>query len=133
MGKYLVDTSIWIDFFWGKSLGIKNRLVQLLNEDAICTNGIIMSELMIGARTSRELTFICENFDGLIFLEMDKDFFMYASEMGNLAQKNGKTLSLSDLLIMAHARKHELTIFTRDQHFESLGRFLQFQYEIFQD
>ncbi|MCK4943219.1 MAG: PIN domain-containing protein [Candidatus Aminicenantes bacterium] len=133
MSRYLIDTSVWIDFFRGKSEMIKNRLLQLLNENAICFNGIILSELMIGARTRKELTFIKDNFEGLIYLEMDRDFFVYASEIGNQVQKSGKTISLSDLLIMAHARKYDLIVFTRDRHFESLGQSLNFQYEIFQN
>jgi len=133
MNKYLVDTSVWIDFFRGKSEVIKNRLLQLLNENAICFNGIVLSELMIGARTRKELNFIKDNFDGLIYLEMDRDFFIYASEIGNQVQKSGKTISLSDLLIMAHARRYDLIVFTRDKHFESLGQSQNFQYEIIQN
>jgi predicted nucleic acid-binding protein len=133
MSKYLVDTSIWIDFFRGNSQMIKHRMIQLLNENAICFNGIILSELMIGARNQKELDFIKDNFQGLIYLETDRDFFVYASEIGNRVQKGGKTISLSDLLILAHAKKNNLTVFTRDKHFEFLGQNFDFQYEIFKN
>ncbi len=133
MSRYLVDTSVWIDFFRGKSEVIKNRLLQLLNENAICFNGIILSELIIGARTRKELNFIKDNFEGLIYLEMDRDFFVYASEIGNQVKKSGKTILFSDLLMMAHARRYDLIVFTRDKHFESLGQSLNFQYEIIQN
>jgi predicted nucleic acid-binding protein len=105
----------------------------LLSENAISYNGIILSELLIGARYTRELNFIKDNFDGLNYLDMNRDFFKYASEMGNGLQKKGKKIPLTDLLILAHAQKHHLIIFSRDRHFESLGKSIGFQYEIFRD
>jgi len=130
MNRYLVDTSIWIDFFRGKSEVIKKRLFQLLDENAVFTNGIILAELLIGASGKKEFGFIQDNFDGLRYLEMDRAFFIYGSEIGNKLHKSGKTIPLSDIVILAHAKKNNLIVLTKDKHFESLGKFLYFQYEI---
>lgn len=130
MNRYLVDTSIWIDFFRGTSEVIKKRLFQLLDENTVYTNGIILAELLIGAAGKKEFALIRDNFDGLRYLEMDRGFLIYGSEIGNKLLRSGKTIPFSDIVILAHAKKNNLIILTKDKHFESLGKFVGFQYEI---
>jgi predicted nucleic acid-binding protein len=130
MNKYLIDTSIWIDFFRGKSEIIKTRLFQLLDENAVYTNGIILAELLIGAVGKKEFGLIRDNFDGLRYLEMDRGFLIYGSEIGNKLFRSGKTIPFSDIVILAHAKKYNLIVMSKDKHIETLGKFLDFQYEI---
>jgi len=49
MIDYLIDTSIWIDFFRGRKGAIKNRVQDLLDQNRVVTNGIIIAELLVGA------------------------------------------------------------------------------------
>lgn len=130
MNRYLIDTSVWIDFFRGRSEVIKNRIFKLLDENAVFTNGIILAELLIGASGRKEFDFIKDNFEGLRYMDMDRGFFIHLSEVGNALRRSGTTIPLSDLAIITQAKKNKLIVFTRDRHFESLGKNLNFQYEI---
>jgi len=48
---YIIDTSVWIDFFIGKlSESLKNQIISYIENDEIYYNGIILSELLIGTK-----------------------------------------------------------------------------------
>jgi len=130
MNDYLVDTSIWIDYFRGKSKAIKDRIHKLLGENRIFYNGIIFSELLIGTNSKRESIFIEENFSGLHYLTMDIPFFLSSGRVGNQLKTKGFTLPLSDIYIATHAKINNLIIFTRDNHFASIGQSIGCQFEV---
>lgn len=130
MIDYLVDTSIWVDFFRGKSEAIKNRILELAANNRIYYNGIVISELLTGAKNQKQFDFILDNFSGLKYLEMDKDFFIYSSKIIYQLKRSGITLPMSDVMIAAHARQHNLIVFSKDKHFELTGRKVGFQYEV---
>ncbi len=52
--KVLVDTSAWIDFFRMKDPELHKLVAMLLREGRPCGTGIIVSELIRGAKTTKE-------------------------------------------------------------------------------
>ena len=130
MNDYLIDTSIWIDFFRGKSEPIKSRIFNLLEENRIHYNGIVLGELLIGAVGKKEFDFINENFLGLNYLEMGRSFFIQVSKIGRQLKRSGISLPLSDTIIACHAKINKLILFTKDKHFETIGKTVGFQYDI---
>jgi hypothetical protein len=129
MNDYIIDTSIWVDFFRGNSEVIRKRILELATDNSIYYNGIIISELLTGAKSNKQFDFILENFEGLKYLEMDKDFFIYISRITNQLRTEGITLPISDVMIAAHTKMNNLIVFTKDRHFENTGRLIGFQYE----
>jgi predicted nucleic acid-binding protein len=130
---YLVDTSIWVEFFRGRQPAIKNRVFSLLDQKRVIINGVIILELLMGARSNKEINFIKEKLANLNSLSEDINFFIYAGDLGKEIRKTGMNLPLSDIFIAAHARLHNLMIFTMDKHFESIGKEFGIQYEIIQN
>ncbi len=130
MINYLVDTSIWVDFFRGKSEAIKNRVLDLAANNRIYYNGIVISELLSGAKNQKQFDFIIDNFSGLNYLEMDKNFFIYSSKIIYQLKRSGITLPMSDVMIAAHAKQHNLIVFSKDKHFELTGKKVGFQYDV---
>ncbi|UCH98370.1 MAG: PIN domain-containing protein [Candidatus Aminicenantes bacterium] len=130
MSNYLIDTSIWIDFFQGRKGAIKKRVHDLLDQNRVFTNGVIIAELLVGAAGKKETIFVKENLLKLNYLETDRDFFVYCGELGNQLRKAGLNVPFSDLVIAAQAKGHNLCVFTRDNHFESIGLTLGIQFEI---
>ena len=116
---YLIDTSVWIDFFNGKSSdSLKNKIIGYIENDEIYYNGIILSELLIGTKKTNEKNFIQNNFDGFIYLPFDLDDFKRLSNYGNNFLRKGITIPLTDLLIFYHTVENNLTIITKDKHFK---------------
>ena len=56
--RILVDTSIWVQYF--NRLGSKyaDRLAELLETEAVCITGIILAELLQGAKTPAEFNLL---------------------------------------------------------------------------
>ena len=130
MNKYLVDTSVWVEYFRGKKIIIKKRLENLLDENRVVVTGIILAELMTGISNEKDQQFLEECFLGLPYLEATREIFAAAGKMGAALRKKGITIPISDLLIAALARTHALTVFTMDNHFQTLARPLNVQMEL---
>ncbi|MCK4766170.1 MAG: PIN domain-containing protein [Candidatus Aminicenantes bacterium] len=131
--KYLIDTSIWVEFFRGKSPAIKKRVLELLAADRIVINGVVISELLMGSRGKKETGFVEEKLSRLDYLESDREFFALCGELGGKIRKSGVKMPLSDIMIAAHAKINNVVIFTLDRHFEAVGRLAGVQYEILEN
>lgn len=130
MNRYLVDTSIWVKFFRGRIQAIKDRIYRLLAEDKVVTNGVVVSELLLGARGKKEVEFVKEKLLNLVYLEADKEFFTYCGTVGHKIRKAGINMPLSDIMIISHAKMNDCIIFTVDKHFEAAGQIVDVQYDI---
>src|SRR6185369_15429951 len=77
--KVLIDTSVWIDFF-RKRQPVHGVVVELLDSDRVCCIGLILGELMQGAKSERELSVIRD------FIHV----FQFLPESPNLWEKAGQ-------------------------------------------
>lgn len=130
MSKYLVDTSVWVEFLRGEKISIKKRLENLLDENRAAVTGIILAELLTGIANEKEQRFLEECFLGLPFLEATREIFTTAGKMGAALRKKGIAMPLSDLLIAALAKTYSLTVLTLDNHFQTLARPVGVQMEL---
>ena len=125
---YLIDTSVWIDFFNGKlNDSLKNQIINYIENDEIYYNGIILSELLIGIRNIKERGFIQDNFDGFIYFPFDLEDFKSLSNYGNKFLRKGITIPLTDLLIFYHTVYKNLTLITKDKHFKLIRETEKFE------
>ena len=123
--KYImVDTCIWADFFKDSDTEISDKLENLISEDRVLLSDVIRSELLIGARDKKELEKLNSVLDGLKVVEIDSQTFIKAGELGFLMRREGFTLPLTDLLITAQALHQETQIWTYDNHFSTLEKYL---------
>lgn len=118
MNKFFIDTTIWIEFFKGRNKAICHLMTSLIDEGLIFYNGIILSELLIGALNEKELELLENNFDGFEYLETDKEIFKKSSYMGFKLKRQGITIPLTDIIIAAHCFYNDLTLVTSDEHFK---------------
>jgi predicted nucleic acid-binding protein len=117
--RTLVDTSIWIEFFRPKSEW--GRLVEiLLADDAVCTCGIVLFEVLKGIKSEDEKSKVLSIFEILPYAEMTKSLWQRASELSVHLGKKGLNLPNSDILTAAIALEHHLYIFTLDKHFRQI-------------
>ncbi|MCP4157326.1 MAG: PIN domain-containing protein [bacterium] len=56
--QYMLDTSVWIDYFRDNDKELNDFIDHLIDEDAIYINGIINSEILIGTKTEKEYELI---------------------------------------------------------------------------
>ena len=115
-GKVLVDTSTWIDFFRKiePSYGV---VMQLMADERICVMGIIVAELMQGAKSENELSVLRDFASVFPFLPESAKTWQAAGELSFRLRRKGITIGLSDCYIAVAAREGTTEILTKDQHF----------------
>jgi len=117
--RVLVDTSVWIDFFKKKEPAFTN-VTQLIDEDRICCAGIILSELMQGANSEKELNVLKDFLHVYEFISETPESWKKAGELSFKLRKRGKETPLSDCLISVLSLEADAAIYTYDKHFKAV-------------
>ncbi len=120
--RVLVDTSVWIDFFRRKEPAYTN-VVQLIDEDRICCAGIILSELMQGANSDKELNVLKDFIHVYEFINETPETWIKSGELSFRLRKRGKETPLSDCLISVLSLEADASIYTYDKHFKIIQAF----------
>jgi len=120
MNKILIDTSAWIDFLRSKSSLLGDNVARAIKEDKAVLCGVVVAELLQGAKgikEQRQLKLLFDNLERVQIIEKDWDDAGHL--LGSLRAK-GITLPLTDAVIAVIARRSQLTVLTLDKHFEHL-------------
>ncbi len=117
--RILVDTTIWIEFFRGRSRA-GDRLEILLMDNFVCTCGMVMFEVLQGIRSEGEKSKILTLLAGLPYIEMTKALWQSAAVLSTSLKKSGVSLPLSDIFIATIAIENDLSVFTIDNHFAQI-------------
>ena len=116
---YLLDTSVWIDFFRGKlEYSTRERIFTYIENDLVTYNGIILSELLIGCKSEKEKQLIIENFAGFVYIDLIHQDYIDLAETGNALLRKGITIPLTDIIIYYQAKSSKSKIMTYDKHFK---------------
>ena len=117
MNRVLADTSIWVEYFNRPKSEYAERLTKFLEIEAVYITGIILAELLQGAKTHAEFNLLRNNLKVLPLLkETDKTW----EKVGKLSfdlQRKGIVIPLSDCLIAVLAQENNCQVFTLDNHF----------------
>lgn len=117
--NYIIDSCVWIDFFVKKSHF--ESLSALIIEDLVCTNRIILSELMPSAKKNKEIEFV-ECLSGLDLVPLNIDWEEIADIQYNCLKSGINKLGLLDIAIAQNAKQNNMGIYSTDRHMELLSR-----------
>ena len=126
MAKTLIDTSVWIAFFRKKE-PCYDLVSQLLDEQTICTTGLIMAELIQGAKTHKEIDIIKDFVSTFEYLQDTPHIWLNAAEAAHKLRRTGTTASLSDCLIAALALHYDAELLSLDSHFTTIQTIVPFK------
>lgn len=119
-GSYLLDTNIIIGLFADEE-AVKSNFAQA---DAVFVPSIVAGELYYGARKSARTTKNLERIDELVaesaVLVCDVETAQYYGEVKNKLRLKGRPLPENDIWIAALALQYNLTLVTRDAHFQEV-------------
>jgi tRNA(fMet)-specific endonuclease VapC len=116
----LVDTSSWIEFFNipdSKSGGV---IEKLLLDGTVVTAGIVLTELLQGAKMKEEFDSILENMTALPMLKTTTHTWIEAGRISFVLRRKGITIPTTDLIIASIALENECHILTIDPHFKKI-------------
>lgn len=120
-GRYLLDTSIIIALF-ADDASVKEQLVQ---GGEIFVPSIAVGELYYGAWKSaraRENVARVDDFAaGNVVLECNSETARRYGEVKNALRAKGRPIPENDIWIAAIALQHDLTLVTRDTHFDGIA------------
>lgn len=126
LADILVDTSVWIAFF-RKQLPYYETVLDALDADRISCLGIILGELLQGAKGAGEKK-VLENFpQTLAFLPENLELWIKAGELCQNMRAKGITIGLADCYIATCAHAAAQTILTLDKHFKILAQKINIQ------
>ncbi len=117
MDKILVDTSVWIEFFKKKEPW-HSAVSGLIDDKRICCVGLVLAELLQGAKSEKELGVLRDFRHVFEFLDESVDLWQAVGELSHALVRKGKTIGLSDCYLAVAAKAHKAMILTLDRHFE---------------
>lgn len=116
----LVDTSIWIEYFNKPESKIGASIEELINKWEVYLAGIILTELLQGAKIENELESILESIIALPFLETTLDTWVKAGKISFSLRRKGITIPTTDLIIASLAIEYDCSVFSLDPHFKKI-------------
>ena len=108
----LIDTNIIIDYLKEESSSIDS----IQDDFSIC--GVILAELLYGARTENEKTKIMQLSSLFRWIDIEESLWFEIGNTLNTLKKNGVTVPFQDVIIAALCIQKNLILLTNDKHFK---------------
>ncbi len=118
----LVDTSCWIEYFNRPEEAAADAVRVLIQADRAVLNGVILAELLQGARTEREASRLRYALGAVSWAETSREVYGRAGDLGFQLRRRGVTAPITDCVIAASAETIGGRTLTLDGHFEELAR-----------
>ena len=123
MKNILVDSSVWIEYFRGRTEAA--ALDELIDKNQLCINNLILSELIPFLRMKKENTLI------LILMTIKNTAIKINWEeiidFQEINLKNGlNKIGIADLIIVQNIRNNNLRLYSLDKHFELMSKHIEF-------
>lgn len=119
--KILVDTSAWIEFF-RKKAPYHKAVLEMIDNRCVCCTGIVLAELMQGAKSQKELDVLKEFLHVFDFLPDSTELWEKAGELSFSLRLKGETVGLADCYISVVANSNNAKLYTLDKHFEIISK-----------
>ena len=121
--KILIDTSLWIEALKKDCPEkIKEMIFKAIDEDNAFITGIIMVELLSGAKTVKKYEQLKNNLEALIYLDTAVDVWEKAAEIAFTLKRKGINVPSGDILIASLAIRYDVLLIHMDKHFELIGK-----------
>lgn len=119
----LIDTSAWIESLKKNGLrDIRGLVGEVLKERRGATTGMVMVELLGGARNKKEYKGLKEDLSALHRFPVSDSVWERASELSYQMRRKGLNIPATDCLISAVVLTHDATLLHYDKHFEQIRK-----------
>lgn len=119
----LLDTSIWIDYFRNQSPELSAAVDNLIASDQARVCGIIIAELIRGAKTGKEVEALVEVADTIRAVPEPRAVWEKAGRLAYDLRRKGRTIHVVDCYLAELAIASDCRLFTLDQHFKMIQKF----------
>ncbi|MBI4824137.1 MAG: PIN domain-containing protein [Nitrospirae bacterium] len=123
--RVLIDTSVWIAYFKNKDNLLSERVDEVLTSADIYVPRVVIAELIQGAKSEKEILIIEDFIDAFNIIDQTSDTWLKAGRLSFSMKKKGLTVHVLDCYIAVLAMEHDCKIFSLDEHFKNIKRFLK--------
>ncbi|MHB1345169.1 MAG: type II toxin-antitoxin system VapC family toxin [Thermoleophilia bacterium] len=121
-GPLLIDTSLWIEGLRRSGSSTARRIVaQAVEPGLALVNGLILVEILSGARDEGELRRLERLFEATTCLPLDRPIWSRAARLGFDLRRAGVSIPTVDLTIAACALEADVPLLHIDAHFELIA------------
>jgi len=124
---YFVDTSVWIPYFRESGSEWGDFIDALVDEGRVHVNGIVLAELLTGARSPAELDKLAAALAGLMFVPGSRASAEAAGRNGAALRRKGVSVPLSDIVVATDCIEQGLVLIAADRHYETIAAHLPLQ------
>lgn len=114
----IVDSTVWTHYLRTPETPIGHGLLRLLEADQVVMVGVVLAEVLQGARGEREFRQLRSWLEVLPYLEVTQETWAGAGELSMHLRAEGRLTPLTDLLIAALALEGDHHVYTLDEHFQ---------------
>ena len=101
---FLIDSSVWVEYFRPTgSPRVKERVRQILQREEAVSCGIIIVEILRGAKNEKEFQTLKESLGSLPQIPLDDAVIERAAQWGFLLERKGQNIPTTDLFIASAA------------------------------
>jgi predicted nucleic acid-binding protein len=119
VSRVLVDSSTWSDFLRGENAA-RTRVDALLADDDAAITGIVLAEVLSGARDRPAFLRLERLLEALPFLREPAGVWLRVAETRFTLARGGYQAAITDLVIAIVAFDAGHTLLTRDRDFERI-------------
>ena len=129
MVNYVVDSSVWVDFFNNKSSSQIEKVKSLIPTTAakgyIYVFPVIMQEVLQGIQDDKLYQIVEENLFGFKLIDYNAyEFALKSAELFRMLRKKGLTIrKANDCLIAAICIENNFTIIHNDKDFDHIAKY----------
>lgn len=124
--RVLIDTSVWIAYFKDSQQLITEKVDEVLTHSNVYVPKVVIAELIQGAKAEKEIGIIEEFVNAFTVIDQTADTWLKAGRLSFSMKKKGITVHIIDCYIAILANEHDCSIFSLDEHFKSIQKFLKF-------
>jgi predicted nucleic acid-binding protein len=116
--RVLIDTCIWASVFAKPGSLEHHTTERLIEEDRVVVIGPVLTEVLYGFKRREQAEWAASRLRNLGWLDVAREDWEKAASVGRQLAAAGHRLPLTDLVITAIARRHDLLVYTIDPHFD---------------
>ena len=113
----IIDTSIWVQAYRVQASPERAEVERLVQSGEAATLGLILAEVLRGARSETEFDEITEELLATRLLDSNQQTWILAGRILFDLRLRGQTIPLPDAVIAAHALAGDHELYSLDEHF----------------